>query len=185
MPNNSKQDSPLVSSILALQDHLTELERIGGKIMSTDMTSEVDVDFIQKLLTHFAECGQSMSDEVKNLSILLKDAQSRAETMAEAVSRQAKAFNIRRNEQNEYLEKLRLLGGKVRALNASLTGEDGVALKSNIPLLDHELAVLIEELQQMRRSAEASRMTTLEKSAESLAQALQSMQMKLRQAGSS
>jgi hypothetical protein len=126
-----------------------------------------------------------MSDELKNLFTLLKDAQSRAETVAEAVSRQAKAFSIRRNEQNEYLEKFRLLGEKVRALNASLTGEDGVALKSNLPLLDDELAVLIEELQQMRSSAEASRMKTLEKSAESLAQALISMQLKLRKARSS
>ena len=57
MANNTDRDSPLVTSVLALQNHLTELERLGGKINSIDMASDVEVDFIQKLLMRFAECG--------------------------------------------------------------------------------------------------------------------------------
>src|SRR5678816_2346748 len=176
MSNGSKNDSPLVNSVLALQGYLAELERIGGKITSMDMTGDVDAEFIQKLLMRFAECGQSVSDEVRNLSIHLKEAQARAEDVAGAVSRQANAFRVRRNEQSEYLEKFRLLGEKVRALNASLTGEDGMALRTNLPVVEQQLAGLIEELQQLRNSARESRLKTLEKSAESLGQSLQALQ---------
>jgi len=179
MSNGSKHDSPLVKSVLALQDYLAELERIGGKIMSTDMGAEVDVEFIQKLLMRFAECGESVSDEVKSLSLHLKQAQTRAETVAEAVSRQANAFSVRRNEQSEFLEKFRLLGEKVRALNVSLAGENGGALTSNLPLVEQQLRSLIEELQDLRNSARTSRIKTLEKSAESLAQSLQVLRLKL------
>jgi len=179
MSNGNKHDSPLVNSVLALQGHLAELERIGGKITSMDMTGDVDAEFVQKLLMHFAECGQSVSDEVRNLSTQLRQAQARAEAVAEAVSRQANAFGVRRNEQNEYLDKFRLLGEKVRALNASLTGEEGSALRTNLPVVEQQLAGLIEELQELRNSARASRLKTLEKSAESLAQSLQALQVKL------
>ena len=179
MSNGSKHNSPLVNSVLTLQNHLTELERIGSKITSTDMTSDVDVEFIQKLLMHFAECGQSVSDEVKSLSIHLKQAQARAEAVAEAVSRQANVFSGRNTEQSEHLERFRALGEKVHALNASLTGEDGAALRSNLPLVQQQLGALIEELQQLRDSARTSRMKTMEKSAESLAQSLQALQLKL------
>jgi uncharacterized phage infection (PIP) family protein YhgE len=178
MANGSRHDSPLVNSVLALQDHLAELERIGGKITSADMTAEVDVELIQKLLMRFAECGQRVSDEVKNLSLHLKQAQTRAETIAGSVSRQANAFSVRRNEQNEFLEKFRLLGEKVRALNVSLTSENG-ALSSNLPLVEQQLRSLIEELQELRNSARTSRIKTLEKSAESLAQSLQALRLKL------
>ena len=179
MSNGSKRDSPLVNSVLALQSHLAELERIGGKITSTDMTADVDAEFVQKLLMRFAVCGQSVSDEVRNLSTHLKEAQGRAEAIAEAVSRQANAFSIRRNEESEYLERFRLLAEKVRALNASLTGEDGTALMANLPVIEQQLPGLIEELQHLRNSARASRLKTLEKSAESLTQSLQALQLKL------
>jgi len=179
MSNGSRHDSPLVNSVLALQEYLAELERIGGKITSADMSAEVDVELIQKLLMRFAECGQSVSDEVRNLSLHLKQAQTRAETIAEAVSRQANAFSVRRNEQNEFLEKFRLLGEKVRALNVSLSGDNGPAWTSNIPLVEQQLRSLIEELQDLRNSARTSRIRTLEKSAESLAQSLQALRLKL------
>jgi len=179
MSNGSSHESPLVNSVLTLQDQLAELERLGGKITSMDMTGDIDAEFIQKLLLRFAECGQSISDEVKNLSTHLKQAQSRAEAVAEAVSRQANAFSIRRNEQNEYLEKFRLLGERVRTLNTSLTGEEGTTLRSNLPVVEQQLAGLVEELQQLRNSARTSGLKTLEKSAESLAQSLQALQVKL------
>src|ERR1700746_965853 len=101
MSNKTKRDSPLVKSVLALDNYLSELERVGTKISSTDMQSDFDIDFIQKLMARFAECGQGVSDEVTNLSTHLREAQARAESVAQAVSRQAELFAVARNEQNE------------------------------------------------------------------------------------
>jgi hypothetical protein len=191
MSNKNQRDSPLVSSVLALQNHLNELERVGAKINSTDLTVDIDVEFIQKLMNRFAECGQGISEEVQNFSMHLQDAQARAESVAQEVSRQAEVFKIRRAEQNEKLEQFRLLGERVGEINAAIslfrrptgqgfTDEDRAALASTIPGLEGQLAALISELQDLRNSARSSRMRSLEKNAESLTQSLQAVQAKLR-----
>jgi len=180
-----------VNSVLALQHHLSELERVGAKINSTNLTGDIDVEFIQKLMNRFAECGQGISEEVQNFSMHLQDAQARAESVAQEVSRQAEVFKIRRDEQNEKLEQFRLLGERVGEINAAIslfrrppgqgfTDEDRAALASNIPGLQGQLAALITELQDLRNSARGSRMRALERNAESLAQSLQAVQAKLR-----
>jgi hypothetical protein len=190
MANKTKQDSPLVKSVLALDNYLTELDRVGTKINSTDMTSDFDLEYVQKLMARFAECGQGVSEEVTNLSTQLQEAQARAETVAQGVSKQAELLNIRRNEQDKKLEEFRVLGEKVRELTAviaqfrppqgeALTAEDRAKLTSNIPGFDAQLAVLVEELQNLRKSARDSRMKALEKNAESLVQTLQSVRKKL------
>jgi hypothetical protein len=191
MSNKTKRDSPLVTAVLALQNHLTELERVGAKINSADLTAEIDVEYIQKLMTHFAECGQGISEEVNNLSMHLREATTRAEGVAQGVSRQAEAFAARRKEQDEKLEQFRLLGERVGVINAAisvfrrppgqaLTDDDRTALAANVPELEGQLAVLITELQDLRNSARSSKMRGLEKNAESLAQSLQAAQLKLR-----
>src|SRR5437773_1523805 len=83
------------------------------------------------------------------------------------------------NEQNEKLEKFRILSERVRELNTAisefrrpqgqgLTDEDRATLTSRIPALEAQLVGLIEELQDLRQSARNSRMRALEKNAESL-----------------
>jgi len=184
MTNKFKYDSPLVLAVLALQEHLDELERIGERINSTDMSADIDIEFIQKLMLRFANCGQGITEEVSNLSFRLQDAQTRAQTVADKVSRQADAFNIRRNEYNEQWEKFRLLGEKVTQLNESISqfrqAEDRTARTSNIQNLEQQIASLIGELQNLCDTAQNLRMKTLQKNARSLAQTLQAVQGKLR-----
>ncbi len=181
----------MVTAVHALQDCLNELERVGNKINSTDLAGEIDVEHIQKLLNHFAECGQGISDEVTNLSRHLQEAQARAQAVAQGVSRQAEIFQNRRSEQNEKMEQFRLLGERVREINAAisvfrrpagqaLTPEERSTLESSIPNLENQLAQLITELQELRQSARGSKMRTLERNAESLTQSLQAVQVKLR-----
>ena len=190
MSDKAKRESPLVKSVLALDNYLAELERIGTKINSADMTSDIDVEFIQKLMTRFAECGEGISQEVVNLSTRLQEAQACAEAVAKGVSSQAELFKVRRNEQNEKLEQFRILGERVRDLNAAIsqfrrphgdgmTAEDRAKLKSSIPAFEAQVTTLIEELQALRKSARESRMKALEKNVESLVQTLQVVRKKL------
>src|SRR5438094_1674877 len=151
MSNKSKRDSPVVQSVLALDGYLSELERVGAKINGTDMSADFDGEYIQKLITRFTECGKGISEEVTNLSTQLHEAQARAEAVAQGVSRQAELWNIRKNEQNEKLEKFHILGERVRELNAAIsqfrppqgqgvTNEDREKLRSNIPAFEAQLA---------------------------------------------
>jgi hypothetical protein len=190
MSNKAKQQSPLVKSVLALDQHLSELDRVGARINSTDMTGDFDVEYIEKLMARFAECGQGVSVEVANFSTQLQQAQVRAQAVAQGVSGQAELLNKRRTEQNAKLEEFRVLGEKVRELNAvispfrrqhgeALTAEDRATLASNFPEFEAQLAWLIEELQNLRKSARESRMRALEKNAESLVQTLEAARKKL------
>ena len=180
----------MVKSVLALDEYLAELERVGAKINATDMTSGFDVEFIQKLMTRFAECGQGVAEEVAKLSTHLHEAQTRAQAVAQGVSQQAELLKARRTEQNEQLEEFQRLGDRVRDLTAAvsqfkrpaghrLTDEERAALSSNIPGFEAQLTTLIGELQTLRKSARDSRMKALEKNAESLAQTLQAVRKKL------
>lgn len=181
MSNKAKQDSPLVKSVVALDNYLTELERVGTKINTTNMASDVDIEYIQKLMSRFAECGQSISEEVTNLATQLREAQARAEAVAQGVSKQAEHLKIRRNAEDEKLEEFRILGEKVRDLNKVIGGfrDDRAKLKAYLPAVESQLGVLIEALQKLRTSARDSRMKELEKNAESLTQSLQAARKRL------
>jgi len=190
MSNKTKRDSPLVQCVLALDVYLSELERLGTKINSTDMTSDVDVEYVQKLITRFAECGEGISKEVATLATQLQEAQQRAQRVTQGVATQAELFNKRRSEQNEKLERFRVLSEKIGQLNASIgefrrphaeafTPEDRAKLTSNIPALENQLTLLIEELQDLQKSARDSRMKALDKQAGSLTQSLEAVRKKL------
>jgi hypothetical protein len=190
----SKKDSPLIKSVTALDTYLAELERVGTKINGIDMGSDVDLEFIQKLMTHFAECGEGVSREVTNLSMQLQQSQLRAQEIAQGVSNQAALLNKRRSEQNAKLEEFRILGEKVRELNAaigefrrpkggSFSPEDHAKLMSTIPNFEAQMDVLIVELKEFSASARNSRMKALEKNADSLAQTLQAARKKLQELG--
>lgn len=181
MSNKAKNDSPLVKSVLALDDFLSELERIGTKINSTDMSADFDLDYVQKLLSRFTECGQGVTQEVSNLSKQLQEAQTRAEAVAHGVGRQAELFNIRRNEHIAKMDEFRALGEKVRDLNEAIgrLRDDRANIGSNLPALEAQLAALIGELEILQKSARSAKIKALEKNAHSLIQTLQNVQKKL------
>src|SRR5581483_1724067 len=157
MANKINRDSPLVLAVLALDNYLSELERIGGKINSTDLQTDFDIDHIQKLMSRFAECGKGISEEVTNLSAHLQQAQLRAEAIARGVSQPAEVLNPRRLEQNEKLEEFRRLGEKLRELNSAiakfrtpnqrLNETERAQLKADLPGFEAQLNAVIEELQ--------------------------------------
>jgi chromosome segregation ATPase len=189
MPNKVN-DSPLVRSVLALDNHLSELERIGAKINATDLSGDFDLDHLQKLLSRFAECGRGISEEVTSLSAHLQDAQTRAEGVARGVSQQAELFNTRRHEHEQKVEQFRLLGEKVRELNMTiakfrspdrgrLNDEERAKLKAELPAFEDQLKSVVDELQNLRQSAREAGMKNLAKSAESLVQTLQTAQKRL------
>jgi chromosome segregation ATPase len=188
----SKKDTPLIKSVIALDNYLAELERVGTKINGIDMTSDVDTEFVQKLMARFAECGEGVSREVTNLSTQLQESQLRAQAIAQGVSNQASRLNQRRSEENAKLEEFRLLGEKVRELNTaigefrrpkggSFSDEDRAKLMSNIPHFETQMDALITELKDFSASARNARMKALEKNADSLAQTLQAARKKLRE----
>ncbi len=193
MSNSDKNqnESALVKSVLALDNYLSELERVGTKISTMKMSSEFDLEHMRKLMGRFAECGQGVSVEVTGLSNHLNEARARAEAVAKVVAERADILNDRKSEQHEKLDQFRLLGEKVRALNtemsnlrppegAEMSPEDRTKLSLSLVDFDAKLQPLIDEAQTMKKDAQEAKMKTLEQNADSLAQTLLSVRKKLR-----
>ena len=121
MEKTNKDQSPLVGSVLALDNYLSELERVGTKISTMNMKSEFDLEHMRKLMSRFAECGQGVSVEVTSLSSHLNEARARAEAVAKVVAERADILNERKSEQHDKLDQFRVLGEKVRELNTAMT----------------------------------------------------------------
>lgn len=184
------KNSDLIKTVFTLAEHFAELERVGGKINSMDIKTDSDFEHIQKLLSRFAECGESVSQEVTRLSALLTDARNKAENIAAGVASRAEEVRKRRVEESQKFEEFSLLGEKVRQLSStlaslrrnegeSLTNEDRAKLSMSLSEVEVQLHPLIEQAQRLRREAHDRRMKNLEQNADSLTQTLQSIQRKL------
>jgi len=184
-------ESPLVKSVLALDEYLSELERVGAKINSMPLKSDFDREHMQKLMGRFAECGQGVAAEVTNLSTQLNEARARAEAVAQGVAARAESLNVVKSEESDKLEQFRMLGEKVKGLNVAMSAlrrpegetistEERAQLTASLAEFDLQLEPLIEEAQSLRKSAQAAKLKSLEANADSLAQTLQAVRTKLR-----
>src|SRR4051794_28585430 len=102
--------SPLVKSVLALDEYFIELERLGTKINSLDMKSDFDFEHAERLIARFAECGQGVSDEVQNLAQRLNEARTKAETITAGVAERAQLLGARKTSEQTKYEEYRSLG---------------------------------------------------------------------------
>lgn len=186
-----REVSPLVQSVIALDKHVSELERLGQKIEEQPLKSEFDFQQVRKLMASFAEHGQGVADEVTRLSLHLNEARERAGAVGERVALRAQEINGRDTEQQTKLEQFRLLAEKVRGFNASLatvrppegqavTDEDRRRIHATLREFDAQLEPLIGEAQTLRREAHAAKMKGLEQNADALAQTLLSVRQKVR-----
>ena len=190
MSNSNKEQSPLVESVLALDTYFSELNRLSAKIEETDMKTDFDLEQMQKLMTHFAECGQNVSREVVAMSQALQEARAKAEASAALVSQRAEELHSIQSDRQKKMDAFRSLGEKVHTLTASLnelkkpegetiTEEDKAKIASRLSEFEAELNPLIDEAQSLKEEAQSSRMKFLEQGADSLRQSLLAVRQKL------
>jgi len=186
----SETKSLLVKSVLALDELLQELERVGNKINSMEMKTDFDVQHGQKLMVRFAECGEEMSKEILNLSQHLAEARARAEAIAAQVSERATQLGVRKDDEQEKLQKFLALSEKVRELSSEiktikppegkeLTPEEKATVSQNLTSFLGRLNPLIEDARVLQAEAEAAKMKNLSRSAQSLTQTLHAVREKI------
>lgn len=190
MSNTIKNPSPLVKAVLALDNHFSELIRLGEKIEQMELKSNFDFEHVQRMMNHFAECGQGVSTEVILMSNALNEARAKAEAAAQVVSARAEILQARKMEMQKKMDEFRLLGEKVRNLTLSLndlkrphgqdaSGEDRAKISMRLSELELQIRPLIEEALQLKKEAQDSKMKILEQSADSLRQSLTAISEKL------
>jgi HPt (histidine-containing phosphotransfer) domain-containing protein len=183
MNTKIKNPSPLVEAVLKLDNYLAEIVRLGAKIEEMELKSDFDFEQVQRLMTHFAECGQGVTDEVMSLSKHLNEARALAETAAQTVSARAELLQARQEEHQKRMDDFRSLGERVRELTMSLNDlkqPEGAVLseqeqaKVSMRLGEFQLQLepLINEARHLKTEARNSKMKTLEQGAQSLEQSL-------------
>lgn len=186
-----KDASPLVQSVIALDAHFSELERVGSKLNEMALKSESQFEMARKLLGIFAQTGQDMTEEVRRLAIQLQEVQARASAISERVGERAELIALRNDDQQMKMEQFRQLGEKVREFNnqvsqlrqpegVELTDDDKRKIAERLKEFDSQLDPLIDEACGLRKYAAESKMKSLEQNADSLAQTLQSVRSKIR-----
>lgn len=186
-----KNPSPLVLAVVSLDNHLTEMIRLGSKIEETELKSNFDFEQVQKMITHFTECGEGVSQDVIRLSQSLKEVQAEAESKAALVAIKAELVQSRKETEEKKMEKFRLLGEKVRHVTTSLqdikmdgvenlTTEDRLKVEMRLADFESQLAPLIEEAKSLRKEGQDSKIKSLEQGADSLAQSLTAARQKLK-----
>jgi chromosome segregation ATPase len=190
MSKPNKEYSPLVQSVMALDEYFSEIERVGNKITTMDLKSEFDFEQARRLISRFAECGEGVSSEVMRLSTYLGEARVKADTLAKGVAERAEMLNSRNSDARSKMAEFRALGEKVRALSLEmaqlrrpegevLSAEDRENLSVSLGALESRLEPLIEQASRLRQEAHISKMKVLEQNADSLTQTLQSIRQKL------
>ncbi len=179
-----KEKSPLVLSVLALDEYFSELVHLSSRIAEMGLETDSEIEQIQRLLGHFYRCSQDVSDQVVALSTALNESRACAEAATKVVSARAEELEAIQSERQKKMEEFRVLTEKVQSLNASLRelrDPDGNPEKVSQKLseIGMEIHPLIDSAQTIRIEARKSKMKLLEKNAESLGQSLVSISQKL------
>ncbi|KYG66445.1 hypothetical protein AZI86_05205 [Bdellovibrio bacteriovorus] len=190
MSNQIKNPSPLVETVLKLDNYLSEIVRLGEKIESMDLKTDFDYEQAQKLMNHFTQCGQGVAEEVVQLSATLNEARAKAEAAAQIVAARAEQIQARQNDHHQKMADFRALGDKVRDLTLSLndlkrpdgeelTDDDRAHLSMRLSEFQLQLQPLIAEALKLKNEAHTSRLKTLEQGADSLVQSLSAIGRRL------
>lgn len=190
MTNKIKNPSPLVETVLKLDNYLSEIVRLGEKIEGMELKNDFDFEQAQKLMNHFTQCGQGVAEEVLLLSQHLNEARSKAEAAAVIVSARAEQLQARQDNHQQKMTDFRALGEKVRDLTMSLndlkrpdgdelTDEDRAHLSMRLSDFQMQLQPLIAEALKLKQEAQDSRLKTLEQGADSLVQSLSAIGRRL------
>ncbi len=185
-----KSQSQLVTSVLTLDGHFADLQRLGEKIESLRMETDFDFDQVKRHMELFSKAGEGVSSEIVLFATALNEARAKAESMAQKVSEKAEVLRVREEQVQAKMSELQQLGDAVRTLTQSLgvirpqegetvTPEDRAKIEMKLSEVDLQLTGLIEKATELRKDAQSSKMKLVEQSADSLRQSLEAIHQKL------
>ncbi|HVK61328.1 MAG TPA: hypothetical protein VM432_07250 [Bdellovibrionales bacterium] len=185
-----KDASPLVQSVLSVDGHVAQLEKLSERINEMKLNTEADYEQLRKLMGYFAEHGEAVSGEIIELSKLLVATRERAESAAGIVSAKAQVLQSRQSDEatkmsalRELAQKVAVIGQGIQDLKGSSSGdiseEERTRIMQRMSEVDGQIEPLIEEAQKLQMEARESRLKSVEQQAESLSQNLINVRKKL------
>jgi hemerythrin superfamily protein len=178
-----KNPSSLVLALLQLDSHFNDLNGLAERIDEIDLKSNFDFEHGEKLITRFAEAGQSISEDIVQFVKVLNETREQAELAAQKVAVKADLLKSRKENIQDNMGRFHSLSEKVTELNNSLVQfqrPDGQALlpaeiekmKQHLTTVSDQLQPLISEAQELKTIGYNLKLKALEQNSESLRQSL-------------
>jgi len=171
---------------VALDSQFLELDRISGQIERLDIESESGLERAIKLMSEFAQIGQSIGDSMQEFSGALQSSRERAESAARNVAERAQRVQARKQLQDQMQKKFGILSAKVKEVSVAIAmvkrPEDETErnqMSEKLKEIDAHLSQFIQEAETLKNEAHDSHLKSVERNAESLWATLQSARRKL------
>lgn len=190
MNEKSKNQSPLVQSVLNLDTHFSDLERLSTRIQDLELKTDFDMNQARQLMARFSESAQAVSTEIVELATRLEEARTRAEENGRIVALKAEELQSKQDNNESKMAAFLKLTAKVAELNEELKtlrkreGEEyseaeKEAVNGRMARLRLQLQPLIDEANVLKDEARVSKLKVLEQNADSLSQSLSAISQKL------
>jgi len=190
MNEKLKNQSPLVQSVLNLDTHFSDLERLSSRIQDLELKTDFDMNQARQLMARFSESAQAVSTEIVELATRLEEARTRAEENGRIVALKAEELQSKQDNNENKMAAFLKLTTKVAELNEELKtlrkpeGEEyseaeKEAVNGRMARLRHQLQPLIDEANVLNDEARVSKLKILEQNADSLSQSLSAISQKL------
>ncbi|MCC2679974.1 MAG: hypothetical protein K0R29_2550 [Pseudobdellovibrio sp.] len=190
MNEKLKNQSPLVKSVLNLDTHFSDLERLSSRIQEMDLKTDFDMNQARQLMARFSESATAVSTEIVELAARLEEARMRAEENGRIVALKAEELQSKQSTQEDKMVAFQKLTAKVAELNEELkmlrkpegeeySPEEKEVVNGRMAKLRHQLQPLIDEANVLKDEARVGRMKVLEQNADSLSQSLSAISQKL------
>ena len=189
MTTNLKPTSVFGERALALDNDFCEFGRLASEMEGIDIQSDLGFDKARKLLAKLDTTGKRIGDGMVGLTTSLEEVRQRTEAAAQLVSERAAAVEKRQNDNDRMVERLHTLGNlvkqvteavaKLRASSADAIAAEPNELGNKLPEFSNQLGVLVDETKKLIEDAQAAKMTSLERNADSLRQTLQAARNRL------
>jgi uncharacterized coiled-coil DUF342 family protein len=177
-------------AILKLDEHFSDLSRLGARIDEIDMKSNFDFEQSERLIMLFAQAGQAVSEDIAEFVAVLNESRTTAEAAAQKVAGKADQIRARKEDIQQKMSRFETLSEKVNQLNQSLmqfkrpTGEalsqdEQTQLKAQLAAIGNQLQILIEEAQELKSVGQEAKIKVLEQNAESMRQSLIAVSQKI------
>jgi hypothetical protein len=188
--SKTKNESPLVESVIALDGVFSNLIQLAERIDGLNLRSQNEFELAESLLARFSDVGASVATELGAMSLAMNEARARAEAAAEMVSAKALKFQERKNEIELKMAEFHALGEKVKLLTSSLVGlrnfkdesvsdEERSVMSQRLVEVETQLRPLIEEANQLKTMAQESKIKVLEQGADAMGQSLRAVSLKI------
>ncbi len=184
--------SPFVAAALALDAEFEALERLATALERAPVENEKGLERARRLLGEVEACRERLGARLQAFARALDEARARSEQANERVAARTAAVSERLGEGERLAKRLEALGnavGQLEQLLAGLRRPDGGALgeeergqlAAQLPEVDAQLGVLVDEARRLMDDAHAARLWTLQRGADTLRQSLQGARHRLAQ----